>query len=300
MLKIKYIINMKIIKKKVSIIVNCHNGQKYLAKCIQSIFLQKYTNWEIIFYDNCSDDESLNIVKSFKSKKIRIFKSKKKIKLYSARNAAISKATGEFIAFLDTDDYWMKNKILDQLKILNNRKVFISYTNFWIKNGKKFKIFKKDKLPSGKITRDILLDYPIYISTVVLKTEILFKNKIKFNPNYEILGDLDLFYRLSKKYNFVPVQHPSSVYRSHSHNTSKKRVDLKIFEMDDWLRKNKNAKNQYLFKNIEIENLYTKCNYFIANDKINLFLLNYNKIKNFKMKIKLFLKFIIYSIKKKL
>ena len=136
---------MKIIKKKVSIIVNCHNGQKYLSKCIQSIFLQKYTNWEIIFYDNCSDDDSLNIVKSFKSKKIRIFKSKKKIKLYSARNAAISKATGEFIAFLDTDDYWMKNKILDQLKILNNRKVFISYTNFWIKNGKKFKIFKKNK-----------------------------------------------------------------------------------------------------------------------------------------------------------
>ena len=68
--------------------------------------------------------------------------------------------------------------------------------------------------------------------------------------------------------------------------------------MDDWLRKNKNTKNQYLFKNIEIENLYTKCNYFIANDKINLFFLNYSKIKNFKMKIKLFLKFIIYSIKK--
>jgi len=60
---------------KISIIVNCHNGEKYLKKNILSIKRQTYKNWELIFYDNCSSDNSLKIVKKFKDKRIRVFKS---------------------------------------------------------------------------------------------------------------------------------------------------------------------------------------------------------------------------------
>ena len=66
-------------KPLVSIIMNCHNGEKFLKESIQSIISQKYKKWELIFWDNKSTDESAKILKSFKDKRIRYFKSKKKL-----------------------------------------------------------------------------------------------------------------------------------------------------------------------------------------------------------------------------
>ncbi len=80
--------------KKVSIIMNCHNGEKYLNKSISSIINQSYKNWELIFFDNKSDDDSKKILKNFRDNRIKYFKSKKFLKLYEARNLAIKKAQG--------------------------------------------------------------------------------------------------------------------------------------------------------------------------------------------------------------
>ena len=90
--------------KKISVIVNCCNGEKYLDQCLRSILNQRYQNFEIIFFDNFSTDRSKNIAKDFKDKRIKLFSSEKKLQLYEARNEAIKKATGELIAFLDVDD----------------------------------------------------------------------------------------------------------------------------------------------------------------------------------------------------
>ena len=60
----------------VSIIVNCHNGEKFLQSCVNSIINQKYKNWELIFWDNCSSDKSNQIIKSYKNKKLRFTKIK--------------------------------------------------------------------------------------------------------------------------------------------------------------------------------------------------------------------------------
>ena len=83
---------MKNNKGLVSIIMNCHNGDKYLKEAIQSIINQKYKNWELIFWNNNSKDDSESIFKSFKDKRLRYFYRKKKVSLYISRNAAIKKA----------------------------------------------------------------------------------------------------------------------------------------------------------------------------------------------------------------
>ena len=75
--------------KKVSVIVNCHNGQEYLSKCIDSILNQKYENLEIIFYDNFSNDRSKEIISGFDDKRIKYFYSNNKLSLYQARNKAL-------------------------------------------------------------------------------------------------------------------------------------------------------------------------------------------------------------------
>ena len=83
----------------VSIIMNCHNGEKYLKESLRSIFNQKYKNWELIFWDNYSSDNSRKIIKKFKDKRIRYFYSKKFNSLYNSRNLAIGKAKGKYISF---------------------------------------------------------------------------------------------------------------------------------------------------------------------------------------------------------
>ena len=99
----------------VSIIMNCHNGERYLKKSIKSVINQSYKKWELIFWDNLSNDKSRKIILEFKDKRIKYFKSKSFLKLYEARNQAIKKSNGKFVCFLDTDDWWVKTKLRKQL-----------------------------------------------------------------------------------------------------------------------------------------------------------------------------------------
>ena len=109
--------------KLVSIIVNCHNGEKFLDQCIESIINQEYQNWEVIFWDNCSTDNSKKIFFKYmeKDNRFNYFYSEKLTNLSITRNLAISKSQGQFICFLDVDDYWKKNKIKQQLEFIEEK-----------------------------------------------------------------------------------------------------------------------------------------------------------------------------------
>jgi glycosyltransferase involved in cell wall biosynthesis len=95
----------------VSVIMNCYNGAKYLDESIQSVISQTYDNWELIFWDNRSEDKSSEIFKKYQDKRFKYFYANKHATLYKARNLAIEKSKGDFIAFLDTDDTWSKDKL---------------------------------------------------------------------------------------------------------------------------------------------------------------------------------------------
>ena len=104
---------MAIIESKkplVSIIINCYNGEKYLREAIDSIYSQTYVNWEIIFWDNCSTDRSAEIAKSF-DHRLRYYCTVDTTPLGAARNLAIKKTKGKYIAFLDCDDLYLPEKL---------------------------------------------------------------------------------------------------------------------------------------------------------------------------------------------
>ena len=130
-------------KKKplVSIIMNCHNGEQYLRESILSVINQKYKNWELIFFDNNSKDQSVKIAKSFFNKKIRVFKSRKFLKLYEARNNALKYAKGKYVSFLDTDDLWSPAKLKIQVQYLLKKKNKICFFKFLLLE-KKEKIYQ--------------------------------------------------------------------------------------------------------------------------------------------------------------
>ena len=224
---------------KISVIINCLNGEKYLKKCIRSVLSQSYQNLEIIFWDNQSTDKSASILKSFSDKRIKYYKSKISTHLYSARNFAIKKAKGDFISFLDVDDWWAKDKLTKQVLLLKkNKNIKIIYSNLYIydQNKKKSSLFTRSKMKSGMIASDLMKKYCVGLLTVLIDKKIFDKNK--FNDKYNIIGDFDLFINLSLKYSFHVIQKPLAYYRSHNNNTSKIKKLEYISELKHWLKIN--------------------------------------------------------------
>lgn len=220
----------------VSVIVNCHNGEKYLEQAIKSVLNQSYKKWEVIFFDNKSTDKSSFILKKFKSSKIKYFKSKKKHHLYKARNLALEKCKGEYISFLDTDDWWDKNKIKEQVKFfLKNKNEDVVFSNLYIfkEKSSKFNVFIKKNFLNTITTQSLVNNFQMPILTTMIKKNVF--KRIKFNNKYTIIGDFDFFIRLSRLKRINYMHKPLAFYRHHDSNLTNKRIDLNIKELNHWL-----------------------------------------------------------------
>ena len=235
-------------KPLVSIIMNCHNGEKYLNESIKSVLDQTYKNWEVIFFDNNSKDKSSLLLKKYKDKRIKYYKSTTFYNLYKARNLAIRKSKGELISFLDVDDWWFKNKLNKQVNIfLKDQKIDVIYSNLFLyyQNKKKKIIYLKKKPDNGKITQNLIDKFEMPILTTVLKKN-LFK-KIKFDDRYTIIGDLDFFIRLSTIANIKGIQEPLAYYRIHDFNLTTKKINLNIKELERWVKEKVKSKKFRFF-----------------------------------------------------
>lgn len=114
----------------VSIIMPSWNTGKYIAESIQSVLAQTYQNWELIIVDDCSTDNTDEIVAKFKDKRIRYLKNDKNSGAAITRNRALQEAKGEWIAFLDSDDIWLPEKLEKQITFMISNGYVFSYHNF--------------------------------------------------------------------------------------------------------------------------------------------------------------------------
>lgn len=204
---------------KVSVIMNCYNSETFLAEAIQSVINQTYQNWELIFWDNNSSDRSAKIVKSFNDSRIKYFFSDKHMKLYESRNLAINKCNGRYITFLDCDDVWNNEKLKIQVeKISGDNEVVYGNYNSIDETGRIIKNQFKE-LPSGNITNKLFNNNFISIGTIMIPRSLLIKNL--FNPDYNLLGDLELWIRLSTQVRFISLINVLESSRVHERNTSK-------------------------------------------------------------------------------
>jgi len=220
----------------VSIIMNCFNGEKYLSASLESVLTQSFQNWELIFWDNQSTDRSAEIFNNYGDKRFKYFYAPKHSLLYKARNEAIEKASGEFYAFLDVDDWWDPEKLRKQIPLFNDSEVGIVYGNYWLENELKGtrKIAFKKKLPSGLILHKLLKKYVVGLVTVVFRRK-SFESLINpFNPQYHIIGDFDCVIRMAVKWKLDCVQDPLAHYRWHGENETIKHTELMILELEKW------------------------------------------------------------------
>jgi|688.fasta_scaffold19807_8 glycosyltransferase involved in cell wall biosynthesis len=246
---------MKLINNPlVSIVINCYNGEKYLRQSIESILDQSYQNLELIFWDNHSTDQSKNIIKSYDDKRIKYFFSQNHSTLYQARNLALKECKGDFISFLDVDDYYLKDRIVKQLLHFKDQKVGVTYSNYYryYEDINKKKLLTNKMLPSGNLTKYILEESQISFMTVMIRKKSLESLQFNFDQKYSIIGDYDLLYRLSFNWDFYYIKEPLAVYRIHDDNFSKNSI-LFIDELKDWYNKNYSSfanKKNYIYKKI--------------------------------------------------
>ena len=257
-------------KPNVSVIINTYNGGDFICDSVQSVLDQTYKNLELIVWDNASTDNTEEIIKKFRDRRIRYFKSKNFYKLYKSRDLAIEQTKGNFVAFLDVDDWWHKKKIEYQINLFRDDNVSIVSCDYQIINQRKY----KKKIISYRIKKNFdpinffLKKYNIGFSTLMIRKSIYTK-ELSFNKDYEVIGDFDFVLKSLQYHKLANINKVLSYYRWHGDNLSIKKFDINIVELDHWIEK--------LDTNSLIKK---KKNFIYFKDKLN-FLKTISSKKNF-------------------
>ena len=147
----------------VSVVIPTYNHAHFLGESLQSVINQTYINWEVLVIDNNSKDNTDEVVNSFYDKRIKLFKINNKGVIAKSRNLGIQHARGNWIAFLDSDDWWYPKKLEMSVQVLKNGAQLVCHAEDWIKNDNIIRTVKYG--PKNKATYKHLLYGKNCIST---------------------------------------------------------------------------------------------------------------------------------------
>ncbi|MBD3296034.1 MAG: glycosyltransferase [Candidatus Omnitrophica bacterium] len=183
-----------------SVIIPTFNRAELLKSSVSSVLDQTFTDLELIVSDDGSEDNTAEVIRSFDDPRLRYIRSANK-GVSSARNRALEKAGGRYIAFLDSDDRWEPDKLTITSGYIRSRPdIPIFHTEeIWYRAGEVLDQKKKHRKPEGDVYINALPLCCISISTAVIKAELL-KEANGFDENLEACEDYDLWLRLTSRY----------------------------------------------------------------------------------------------------
>jgi len=224
---------MKGYRPLVSVIMNCYNSSRYLREAIESVYAQKYDNWEIVFWDNNSSDTSGEIANSFDSR-LRYFKGEKTVPLGEARNLAIKESKGELLAFLDCDDLWFPEKLYKQVPLFKRDEVGLVFcdTIFFNEQRDVKRLYERTPYKTGKCFDALLTAYFLSMETVVLRKSALLAQKYWFDPRFNMIEEADLFRRVAFQYELDMVPEVLAKWRIHQASYTWNKSELMVSETD--------------------------------------------------------------------
>lgn len=213
-------------KGLVSVIINCRNSERFLKQCIDSVINQTYKNLQIIIVDNQSTDNTKEIIDSYQDNRIKYFNTLLSLSLGAARNFALEKTNGEFIAFIDSDDIWEKNKIESTIERFTNNIGLVYSDVKYFNHQKHFQLYSHRNIYTGKCFNDLICDYNLCMSSCIISNRIIKKYNIKFNKNLKVCEDLDFFLKIAFVSELDYVDEVLTNYRIHNNNLSAQYLDL--------------------------------------------------------------------------
>lgn len=231
---------------KVSVIINCFNGAEYLKETLDSLKSQTYQDFEIIFWDNCSTDNTQEIAKKYGSQ-LKYFRGERTVPLGEARNLALSKVQGDYIAFLDADDLWEVDKLRLQVNELdNNPEVGMVCSNFQLLNMMTGEISISDKVAIQKELSfsEFVSKYNYSLSSFLIRKKCFDNLEYLFNPSLKYVEEFELFLRIAYAWKIKYLSEVLVTYRIHNSMNSMKLIDEKFDEYNIVLNTIKKLDNE--------------------------------------------------------
>ena len=223
----------------ISIIVNCFNGERFLAEALESVINQSYQNWELIFWDNQSIDNSSEILKSYKHPKFNYFYSSSHTNLGKARELALKKTNGDWIGFLDCDDIWLPEKLQNQVAAINSFEgnlglIYSKCEFFRDRLNINKKVIRESSikpckyLPNFKVSKELCRGNFMPFPSVLYKRDAIIKagkfSDYKFSPDYFLNLSVSL------NYDVFAIRKVLCLYRYHQSNLSISIKEIGILE----------------------------------------------------------------------
>lgn len=310
---------MKGNEELVSIVMNCFNSDKYLIEAIESVLSQDYANWELIFWDNQSTDNSAKIVKSYSDKRIKYFYSEQHTTLGEARNLASAKAKGSWIGFLDCDDKWEFNRLsilMEHISQRNHKLGFVFTRAVYFREAILLSKSENSTFSESKDVIDILSgnesismlvpsiefyhnhDYifeklleAFYFPWVtVLINKQCFDFVGGFDNRYKSVEDYDILLKIAYLYEVCFIDKTTAHYRIHNSNISVEKTEESLIEAIELLTTY--LPNQSALKGID-NNKFSLLRFYFNREKVKFLI--YSSANP-----KLLLKFIVSNSKNQL
>jgi glycosyltransferase involved in cell wall biosynthesis len=198
--------------------MNGHNAAPYVRAAVDSVLSQTFSHWEIVFWDNCSVDETSTILREYRDPRVRYFLAPSFTPLGEARNRAIREAQGEFIAFLDCDDIWLPEKLERQLPLFDDPEVGLVYSDtiFFNARGDERRLYDGILPARGHCFRQLLARYSLSMETVVLRRTALDAQIEWFDPHFSMIEEADLFRRIAYEWKIDGVADALARWRVHA------------------------------------------------------------------------------------
>lgn len=271
-----------------SVIVTTYNSSKYIEKTINSILKQNFLDYEIILVDDCSNDDTIELVKKQFSNSVKILSTDKNFGgPAKSRNIGIQYSSGRWISFLDADDFWFQSRLKQFHKyIINNHNYEVFCSNEMLYNHINK---KKNKIIHGPYSNNFFDDLLIKgnrlsPSATVINKDFLTKNKIFFDINENLIGveDYDLWLNLSKNnarfFFFNKILNLYVIHENNITHNSKKHLENTINVLNKNFKLLNSTNNKIYSKRIFdlkvsfLINELLKNNHFFSNT-FNLFVL---------------------------
>ena len=215
---------------KISIIIPYFRNFEFFKQALKSVLEQSYKNYEIIIVYDDAEKKELNLLKKliFNNKKIRLTINKKNIGAGPSRNKALKFSKGKYLAFIDIDDLWHKNKLKKQISFMEKRKIDISHTSYFIINEMN-ELLSIRKAKKELNYHNLLNSCDIGLSTVIIKKKLFLKYKFSSNKTKE---DYSLWLKLSRKNSIYGIDKEFSSWRKLDNSLSSNTLQ-KIFDAFD-------------------------------------------------------------------
>jgi len=232
----------------VSIITPSYKSEKFIFQTIDSVLAQTYQNWELIIVDDCSPDNSNEIIENYckKDNRIKLIKLEKNSGPAVARNKGIDLARGKYIAFLDSDDVWLPEKLEKQIQFMKKNNVLLCYSSYLIidENSKEIGKFI---IPKTKVSyKDLLKTCIIGNLTAIYDAEAIGKYYMK-DVGHE---DYTLWLKILKRVYFAyGIEEPLAKYRVMKKSVSNNKIKAAIWQWNIYreVEKLSLAKSIYYF-----------------------------------------------------